>query len=295
MPAKAHALFNELALTRGMPPVVGGAIVHELIGYGGMGAIFRAAHPGLGVPVVVKILYRTNELDVRQRFLSEAQLARKIRHPNVARVYESDRDGDVLYVIQEYVEGQSAESLLIESVARQTPLDEALALKLAADAARGLTALHAANFLHLDIKPANLMISARDGVCKLLDLGMAKRYDDRPSAAGSANWDREKFAGGTPGYASPEQLQFLRVGPTSDIYSLGVTLYDLLAGRRINTAASSWGAALREQTTRAIPDIRTLRSEISAPTAALLERCVRIEPAERFQSATELLDALRIV
>jgi serine/threonine-protein kinase len=221
-------------------------------------------------------------------------LARKIQHPNVVRVYDGNRDGDLLYVIQEYVEGRSAEQLLAESVANQTPLPEALVLKLAADAARGLAALHSANFLHLDIKPANLMISAHDGVCKLLDLGMATRYDGRPAANRTSNWDVEKLTGATPGYASPEQLQFLRVEPASDIYSLGVTLFDLLAGRRVNTAAS-WGAALLERTTHALPDIRSLRSEVSPATAAFLERCVRIDPSERFRSAGELLDELKTI
>ncbi|HLX61938.1 MAG TPA: protein kinase [Planctomycetota bacterium] len=284
----ANALLKELTESKGNPPIIGGVVIHNLIGSGGMGAVFKGSHLRLRIPVAVKFLYDQDEEFIVQ-FINEATLAAKVNHTNVVRVYDVNKEGKFQYIIQEYIEGQSAEQRLIDAVTTGKPLSEDFVLGLAADIARGLAALHAESFLHLDIKPGNVMISNRDGVCKILDLGLARRLDVARGGEGIQN--RERIAGGTPGYASPEQLQFHSIGPTSDIYSLGVSMYDLLAGRRLHSA-NTWHTAIKEQTTRDVPDIRSLRPDVSEATSKLIDRCVRVEPEYRFQSAMELLSQL---
>ncbi len=271
------AILQELSAKHGTPPLVGGVVVNDLIASGGMGAVFRGVHLRLRIPVAIKFLYEFENMS-SSRFTDEASICAKINHPNVVRVYDVNKDGKLLYILQEFVEGHNAEYHLERSARYHQPLSEDFVLNLAADAARGLSAIHNAGYLHLDIKPGNIMVSKRDGVCKILDLGLAMQFNSARQAA----------EGGTPGYASPEQLMFLPVGPSSDLYSLGVTMYELLAGKHAH-ASRTWRSATTEQTTQTLPPIREVRPEIADSTAAIVERCLHVDAFARFQTAMEML------
>ncbi len=282
----ASAICRELSATCGKPPVIGGVEIRHLIDAGGMGAVFQGIHLRLRIPVAVKFLFESMDGSAA-RFADEASTAAKINNPNVVRVYDVNKEGRLQYIVQEYVDGQTAEFHLEQSVRLQTPLKEDWVLRLIADTARGLAAIHAVNFLHLDIKPTNIMVSKKDSVSKILDLGLARQNVELPGT-------KNRIAdGGTPGYASPEQLQFLKLGPSSDIYSLGVSMFELLGGRRAHDI-SSWGSAILKQTTVELPNIRRIRPDVSEATAAIIERCVRIDPEFRYQSALELLSELAL-
>lgn len=270
----------------GKPPVVGGVVIHHLLDSGGMGAVFQGVHMRLRIPVAVKFLFESTDGST-ERFAEEASTAAKINSPNVVRVFDVNKQGKLQYIVQEYVNGQTAESHLEQAISLKKPLSENWVLRLAADTARGLSAIHDVNFLHLDIKPTNIMVSQKDSVAKILDLGLARQI------VNAAGVKYRAGDGGTPGYASPEQLQFFALSPSSDIYSLGVSMFELLAGRRAHDV-TSWGSAIIKQTTSELPDIRRIRPDVSEATAAIIEHCVHIDPTLRYQSALELLSELAL-
>ncbi|MCY3019221.1 MAG: protein kinase [Planctomycetota bacterium] len=285
----AEEIFGELIARRGSPPIIGGVVIHSLIGAGGMGAVFMGTHLRLHIPVAAKFMFG-QEQDDAARFIDEATLAARVNHPNVVRVYDVNKEDGFLYIVQEYVEGQSAERYFQDSFAGK-PVTEDFVLSLGADVARGLAAMHAESFLHLDIKPTNIMVAKRDGGCKILDLGLSRRFTPGSTLSQEQGGVIHQHLGGTPGYASPEQLQQLPVGPASDVYSLGVTMFELLAARRAHVA-DSWSTAVVQQSVNELPDIRPLRPDISPATAGLVARCTRINPDLRFQSALELLSCI---
>ena len=137
-------------------------------------------------------------------------------------------------------------------------------------------------------------MAKRDGVCKILDFGLAQPYNKNALPGTPPNSNVRAIDGGTPGYASPEQLQMLNAGPSSDIYSLGVSMFELLTGRRAFNV-ETWEMAQEVQCKEVVPDVRSLRPEISSSTAALIERCLRLDPLKRFDSAMELLSAIALV
>ncbi len=277
-----NAILQELAATHGSPPIIGGVVINDLLASGGMGAVFRGVHLRLRIPVAVKFLYEV-ENGSSSRFADEASVAAKINNPNVARVYDVNKDGRMLYIVQEFIEGHNAEYHLERSVRYKQPLSEDFVLNLAADTARGLAAIHNVGYLHLDIKPANVIVSKREGVSKILDLGLAMQYTVKRQAA----------EGGTPGYASPEQLMFLPVGPTSDLYSLGVTMFELLAGRHAHNART-WHSATKEQTSEVLPNLHDLRPDVTEATATIVKRCLSVDPNDRYQSAIEMLSHIAL-
>ena len=286
----ASDILKELSASHGSPPIIGGVAVHNLIASGGMGAVFRGVHLRLRIPVAIKFLFDTDDA-IASRFAEEASVAAKINNPNVVRVYDVNKEKSLQYIVQEFVEGHTAEHHLANAVSTRQPLAENFVLNMAADIARGLIAIHNVNYLHLDIKPTNIMVSQRNGVSKILDLGLAQRLDGTNPPTSGKEVRSTRAEGGTPGYASPEQLKFLQVSVTSDIYSLGVTMFELLAGRRAHDAVS-WNSAVLQQSTIELPNICRLRADVSEETGALIERCVAIDPAARFQTPLEMLSKI---
>ena len=292
MTEEAAKLCRELIASKGSPAIVGGVALQRVIGAGGMGVVYHGTHLRLRIPVAVKFLTLDREDSYSvSRFIDEASFAAKIDSPNVVRVYDVNKEGPFEYIIQEYVNGQTADQHARDAAYCGRKLSEDFVLELAADTARGLGAIHALDYLHLDIKPANIIVAKRDGVCKILDFGLAQPYNKNALPGTPPNSDVRAIDGGTPGYASPEQLQMLNAGPSSDIYSLGVSMFELLTGRRAFNV-ETWEMAQEVQCKEVVPDVRSLRPEISSSTAALIERCLRLDPLKRFDSAMELLSAI---
>jgi serine/threonine-protein kinase len=248
----ADDLYRKLVQERGDPPVLGGVLFSNLLGSGGMGLVFKGLHLRLSIPVAVKVMLSPAQ-GSQTPLLDEARASARVNHPNVVRVYDLGKEGDLFYMVQEFVEGRTAKNLLDDACAGRT-LSEQSVLSLGCDVARGLAATHAAGYLHRDVKPENIIISSKDGMAKLFDLGIAVRWGlASPDGKGEDRGPSEIF--GTPGYVSPEHLLGLPLGPASDIFGLGVTLYELLAGRLAFTDSST-AALLTETTRQDLPDVR---------------------------------------
>ena len=254
--------------------------LHEL-GRGAMGITYKAVDTNLRIPVALKIInaaHLHSEVS-RQRFIREARSAARLRNPHVAAVYHLGTEGEHYYYAMEFIDGETVDAL----VKRQGPLSPALALRIADQVARALAAAEPHGLVHRDIKPANLML-VRDGAevtAKVIDFGLAKSSlpgEGEDSATLS-------FGGfvGTPHFASPEQLAEGQIDVRTDIYSLGVTLWFMFAGR--TPFAGSMAQVMSQHLSR-VPPFERL--QVPAPIAALLGRMLEKEAARRPQSPAEL-------
>src|SRR5215470_9818874 len=199
------------------------------LGRGAMGVTYKAFDINLHCPVTLKVIserYLGDE-SARLRFLREARAAASVRHPNVASVFHLGRTESSYFYAMGFVEGETLEKL-IKSSGR---LEVKLALEITSQVAAGLAAVHEQNLVHRDIKPTNIMVrlkEERNVTAKIIDLGLAKTLDESASEAGISS--PGAFAG-TPEFASPEQFGGVGVDIRSDLYSLGVTLWEMLIGR----------------------------------------------------------------
>jgi formylglycine-generating enzyme required for sulfatase activity len=255
-------------------------LIYLKIGEGGMGAVYRAYHLNLDVDVAVKCLNAATSEAVK-RFRHEAQLAAKIAHHNLIRVHDVRERHGVHYLVMELIRGENAR----KRVQRKGPLSVPEALSIIKGAASGIAAAHRRGIVHRDIKPENIMISA-EGEVKVADLGIAKNVEVDHQLTGTGRII------GTPQYMPPEQWDTKRqVNPATDVWALGATLYFLLAGKDAITGSSVL-EILHFVGTEAFPDIRAARPDVPDGVAALIERCTRREPSERFEDASDLLHSL---
>ncbi len=245
------------------------------LGRGAAGVVYSGVHRQLGRKVAVKQLARAfaTDPDVAGRFLREAQMAASLDHPHIVPVYDYiERDGLAL-IVMERCASALRDGLGSESV----PLDRAAYAGLATLSALGYA--HARGVLHRDIKPDNLLLDG-NGVVKLADFGIARALDEatRLTATGTVI--------GTPIYMSPEQAGGTDVGPASDLYSVGVVLYQLLSGRLPYRDASSIQAIIRQHLTEAPAPLSTAVPGIPPAVAHVIDRALAKDPAARWQDAT---------
>ena len=244
--------------------------VLEFLGQGAFAQVYRVRHLELKVDRAVKVVSRdtpgvgsTVLDDFRARFRLEAQLGARLDHPNVIRIHDFEEAEGRLYLVMEYAPGGSLPGQLRE----QGPLPVADAVRLTLEAAAGLEALHGLGAVHRDVKPSNILLDGQ-GHAKLADLGLAQLPGgpSRRSMAGSLAPGHP----GTPEYMSPEQESTSGyLTPSSDVYSLGSVLFELLTGRL-------WKEAMTN-----VEDVRELRAEVPASVAAVLTRMLREEPGRR--------------
>jgi len=218
------------------------------------------------------------------RFLREARAAAKVRHSNVASVFHLGRTGKNYFYAMEFVEGETLESL----IKRSDRLEVKLALEIARQVAAGLAAIQEQNLVHRDVKPTNIIVKLKDGdrvAVKIIDLGLAKTVgDSNPESAISVSGG---FAG-TPEFASPEQFMGVGVDIRSDLYSLGVTLWEMLSGQ---TPFRGCPSEVMYQHQRAPLPLEQVKG-VPQPVVALLEVLLEKDPARRFRNPVELLNAL---
>src|SRR6201998_4748893 len=199
------------------------------LGRGAMGITYKALDVDLRCPVTLKVIserYLGDE-SARLRFLREARAAASVRHPNVASVFHLGRTGDSYFYAMEFVEGETLEKL----IKRSGRLEVKLALEIATQVTAGLAAVHKQKLVHRDIKPTNIMVrlkEERSVTAKIIDLGLAKTVDQTASEAGISS---PGVFVGTPEFASPQQFAGIQVDIRSDLYSLGVTLWEMVAGK----------------------------------------------------------------
>jgi len=248
-----------------------------------MADVFKAVDDVLGRTVAVKVLHPRYASDPTfvARFRQEAQAAANLSHPNIVNMYDWGRDGETYYIVMEYVKGTDLKSL----VAQQGPLDPRKAAEYAAQVCSALAVAHGYDIIHRDIKPHNIVL-APDGTVKVMDFGIARAGNTTMTQTGSVL--------GTAQYISPEQAQGKQLSPASDLYSLGVTLYELVTGRPPFDADTPVATALQQVNDEPIPP-RQVRASIPPALEAVILRAMRKNPAERYTSATEMRDDLRRV
>ncbi len=259
------------------------------LGAGGMGVVYEAEDERLGRRVALKVLQRGDDPEARARFVREARSASQVAHPHAAVVYEAGEDGDIAYLAMELVQGVTLDAWL--EVAR--PLRERL--RVAGEVAAAVAKAHELGIVHRDLKPGNVMI-ARDGAAKVLDFGLAKQQAASldPEGATTATATLEGRLVGTPGYMSPEQVRGKSVDARSDVFSLGVVLYEMFGGRRPFAGVSS--AELLAAILRDKPEpLRSLAPDVPEEIERLVDRCLAKAPGDRWPSARELLEALESV
>jgi serine/threonine protein kinase/Tol biopolymer transport system component len=268
----------------------------ELLGRGGMGEVYLAHDPRLNRRVALKLL-PTGIADERKRvrrFEQEARAASAISHPNVAHIFEIGEEQGRRYIAMEYVRGRTLRQAL-----QRGPLEVCQALDIATQIAMGLAAAHEAGVLHRDIKPENVMLRD-DGYVKVLDFGLAKLVEDRlyagaPEATPLPSLHTEpELLMGTSDYMSPEQVRRQPADERTDLWSLGVVLYEMLAGRRPFTERESSEVIVAILEREPEPVGRT-RDELPLALREAVAKALRKRREERFQSAQEIVDELRHV
>jgi hypothetical protein len=256
------------------------------LGQGGMGSVFLAEHKVMERPVAIKVISRAllDDTDAPRRFFAEVRAAAKLSHPNIVTAYDAEPAGDSHLFVMEYVEGVN----LAQYLARHGPLPVSAACRFVRQAALALQHAHEQGMVHRDIKPANLMLTPK-GQVKVLDFGLARLARERTERNGQTAMGT--FLG-TPSYVAPEQATDARTADIrADVYSLGCTLYTLLAGRppfQEETVVLLVLAHLEKQA----PLLRSLRPDVTEALEGVVARMLAKEPQDRFQAPGEVARAL---
>jgi serine/threonine protein kinase len=251
-----------------------------LLGRGGMGEVYRADDLKLGQAVALKFLPRELSADAvrRERFFAEVRITRQLAHPNICRVYDIGETNGQHFLSMEFIDGEDLASLVM----RIGYLSNEKALDIARQLVAGLAAAHERGVLHRDLKPANIMIDGH-GRVRITDFGLAIAATEEASQSGDVS--------GTPAYMAPEQLAGKGTSVRSDIYALGLVLYEILTGKRAFTAATI--ADLRNEKERSTPAAPSeIRSGIDPVVERLIMRCLERDPRARPSSVAQLAAAL---
>ncbi len=241
------------------------------LGSGGMSTVYLATDETLHRRVAIKVLHReiSDQPDQLERFRREARTVASLSHPNLVSVIDAGEDGGHPYIVFEYVPGETLKKRIDEE--GRLPLDEATAYAI--EIGRGLACAHGAKLIHRDVKPQNVLIDA-DGRAKITDFGIARSLE-------SSGLTATGRVLGTTDYVSPEQAMGHDVDPRTDVYSLGVVLYEMLTGDVPFHAETQVGVAMKH-VNEAIPNVQRKRPETSAALAAALERATAKDPDDRY-------------
>ena len=270
------------------------------IGAGGMGEVYRARDTRLGRTVAIKVLAQPLCADEerRARFEREARTISTISHPHVCALYDVGRQQDTDYLVMEYIEGET----LAERLERG-PLRTSDALELVHQIADGLAEAHAHGIVHRDLKPANVMVT-RAGHAKILDFGLARRGDqpqaghvakDSQLATLSQGLSREGTIVGTLAYMSPEQARGEEVDSRSDVFSFGVTFYQLLTGQPPFRGESATATIAKILESEPEPPLSSARPDLPAAVARVVRRCLQKKPEARYNDTRDLVAELKDV
>ena len=286
--------------------MIGRALSHyritAAIGAGGMGEVYRATDTKLGREVALKVLPAGMEFDPARlgRFQREARAIAALNHPHIVTIFSVEEAEGVHFLTMELVEGQALGQLI---PAGGMPV--ARLVEIGAELADALSAAHAKGIVHRDLKPANVMLTS-DGRVKVLDFGLAKELraenstenpdgqSNDPTLTSAADRTKAGVVMGTPAYMSPEQIEGRTIDHRTDIFSLGVMLYEMAGGTR-PFQGRSWAelaAAILRDTPRPLGEIR---AELPGALGRMVQRCIEKRAEDRFASAGEVGEALRRV
>lgn len=267
--------------------------VERLISRGGMGAVFEATQLGLDRSVAVKVLLPTLSRDekMKERFRREARSAAGLRHPNIIQIYDYGISDFGPYIVMEFARGESMRKLL-----RGGPLGVEPAIELMEQVCSAIAAAHAAGIIHRDLKPDNIIIEEQADqslLAKVLDFGIAKIREAQveEDETSGANLTGTNIIG-SPAYMSPEQSMGLELDERADVYSLGIVLYEMLAGQTPFGKAKARAMLLHQVNTRPQP-VAELRNEIPPAVEAVVMKALAKDRSFRFNSATQFAQFLR--
>ncbi len=272
--------------TAGIPQRLGRYVIERRIGRGAMGAVYLAKDPRINRSVALKAIPISDEFEdeelkeARLRFYREAESAGRLTHPNIITVYDAGEDKGLAYIAMEYVPGIA----LKDFTSPTKLLAPKRALDLCATTAEALDYAHNQGVIHRDIKPANLMYNPKEGSLKISDFGVARLTDNNKTKTG--------IVLGTPMYMSPEQLGAEELTGLSDLFSLGVTLYELLIGE-VPFQATNIAVLMTKITTEEAPPLSNRRAGIPASVDAVLAKAMSKRPENRFSCGAEMAIALR--
>jgi eukaryotic-like serine/threonine-protein kinase len=269
--------------------------IHAAIGAGGMGEVYLAEDLKLGRKVALKILPENIVSNKEQigRFEQEARAASGLNHPNILTVYEIGAEGDLNFIVTEYIEGESLRGLM-----NKGRIELRKALDIAIQIASALATSHASGIIHRDIKPENVMIR-QDGIIKVLDFGLAKLISksarEEIGTEASTKALVKTASGiilGTPAYMSPEQARGKEVDAQTDIFSFGVMLYEMISGKRPFEGESAMDVISSILKNEPIP-LHQLNPDIPHNLERIINKTLRKDPEERYQTAKDLLIDLK--
>jgi eukaryotic-like serine/threonine-protein kinase len=267
-------------------PMLGRYQVEKELGKGAMGVVYQGRDPKIGRTVAIKTLALSAEfegselVDVRERFFREAETAGRLQHPNIVTIFDAGEEHDLAFIAMEFLPGRD----LVEFSRPGNLLPVSTVLSIGEQVAAALDHAHRQQVVHRDIKPANVMYDPTAQSVKVTDFGIARITGSSKTKTGMVL--------GTPSFMSPEQLAGLHVDGRSDLYSLGVMLFQLLTGV-LPLKGDSMAALMYQIATQPAPSVRSLRPELPQALADVLDRTLAKSPGDRYQTGAELAAQLR--
>lgn len=270
------------------PRKLGRYRLEHAIGRGAMGAVYLALDPTSGGPVAIKTLELAREFEgdaldeARDRFFREAQTAGRLSHPDIVKVHGAGETRGVAYIVMEFVPGRD----LLPHAARSRLLPLPAVVAIGVRVADALASAHRRGVVHRDVKPANVMVDAASDTVKVTDFGIASFSDARCTRTG--------ILLGTPSFMSPEQLTGLPIDGRTDVYSLGVMLFQLLAGT-LPHQSDSMARLMAQIVGEPAPDVRQLRPDVPAALAEVVAKALEKRPEQRHADGERMAAELRAV
>ncbi|MDP1537631.1 MAG: serine/threonine-protein kinase [Burkholderiales bacterium] len=268
-------------------PMLGRYQVEKELGKGAMGVVYLGKDPKIGRVVAIKTMALAQEfegdelVEVKERFFREAETAGRLTHPNIVTIYDAGEEHDLAYIAMEFLKGRD----LVPFTKPDALLPVTQVLSIIARVSEALGYAHQQNVVHRDIKPANIMYEPESDTAKVTDFGIARVTDSSKTKTGMVL--------GTPSYMSPEQLAGKKVEGRSDLFSLGVTLFQMLSGS-LPFQGESMAQLMFKIANEQHPDIRTLKPGLPACVAAVTNKALAKDPDQRYQSGEQMAKAIRL-
>jgi serine/threonine-protein kinase len=267
-------------------PMLGRYEVEKELGKGAMGVVYLGKDPKISRVVAIKTMALAQEfeedelVEVKERFFREAETAGRLSHPNIVTIFDAGEEHDLAYIAMEFLKGHD----LARYVKPANLLDMKVVIGIVQRSAEGLAYAHQLNVVHRDIKPANIMFDPESDTLKITDFGIARITDSSKTKTGMVL--------GTPSYMSPEQLAGKKVDGRSDLFSLGVMLYQMLSGS-LPFKAESMASLMFKITNEEAPDIIIIRPDIPSELSSIINKTLAKNANERYQTGTELSTDLK--